>query len=183
MERARNRKHIPLRCQFDLISSNETHRSPGSGLSRSAGLATVFRSSAARLPARASLLSSSKSGAQVPGKVGVTGCAFLPRCERGGAFCTRPVTMHNVQKSAAVRLLVFVIVVAAGITGRSSPGKFCLSSMVALEATFSNPLLKRLGTTTLLMPYTCMRSYATSREHRSDINGSRQGLSCEGTGV
>src|SRR6266566_4972992 len=111
MERARNRKHIPLRCQFDLILSNETHRSP-----------------------RSSLLSSSKSGAQVPGKVGVTGCAFLPRCERGGAFCT-------------------------------------------------NPLLKRLGTTTLLMPYTCMRSYATSREHRSDINGSRQGLSCEGTGV
>jgi len=134
MERARNRKHIPLRCQFDLILSNETHRSPGSGLSRSEGLATVFRSSAARLPARSSLLSSSKSGAQVPGKVGVTGCAFLPRCERGGAFCT-------------------------------------------------NPLLKRLGTTTLLMPYTCMRSYATSREHRSDINGSRQGLSCEGTGV
>src|SRR2546429_5002699 len=73
MERARNRKHIPLRCQFDLILSNETHRSPGSGLSRSEGLATVFRSSAARLPARSSLLSSSKSGAQVPGKVGVTG--------------------------------------------------------------------------------------------------------------
>src|SRR5207253_3836250 len=89
-------------------------------------ISTVFRSSAARLPARSSLLSSSKSGAQVPGKVGVTGCAFLPRCERGGAFCT-------------------------------------------------NPLLKRLGTTTLLMRYTCMRSYATSREHRSDINGSRQG--------